>query len=374
MNTLSQAGCFNRRIRLLDQLVRERIDLAVISDPRDIYYFTGVLVPADLPGILLLSADGQAVAVSPEGFEFDALERLFSYEWNHRGTRHPDILKRAAAALSQAAAMMHATTCGVQWWDLRSELKAAIDSRMLKGAKTLDEVIAVLQRRKDPDEVELIRASVRANLGAYDAARRAIRPGASELDVLAAGYRGAMEVAGEKLFHDGDYQCGQYNGPARNRPIETGELYIIDAWTCCRGYWSDMSRTFAVGRQPTDVQRQLYDHIRRVQLEVGRLLKPGVDGRQIYQAMDELIRQHPRLADQGLIHHGGHAIGLRIHEMPDVNLDRGGVFEPGNVICLEPGGYFDEARFGVRLENMYLITESGREDLCPGDVELYVCS
>jgi Xaa-Pro dipeptidase len=230
-----------------------------------------------------------------------------------------------------------------------------------------------MQKRKDVDEIDVIRASIRANLGAYEAARKAIGPGVSELDVLAAGYRGAMEAAGEKVFHDGDYQCGQYNGAARNRRIEVGELYIIDAWTCYRGYWSDMSRTFMVGQPPTDVQGELYEHIRHVQQEVPKLLKPGVDGREVYRALDEMIREHPRLADEGLIHHGGHAIGLRIHEMPDVNLERGGTLEAGNVVCIEPGGYFAEARFGVRLENMYLVTEDGCEDLCPGEVELHIC-
>ena len=86
-----------------------------------------------------------------------------------------------------------------------------------------------------------------------------------------------------------------------------------------------------------------------------------------------MIREHPPLADQGLVHHGGHASGLRAHEMPDINRDRGGKLEPGNVICVEPGGYFDEARQGVRLENMYLITADGCEDLCAGEVELHRC-
>jgi Xaa-Pro aminopeptidase len=195
----------------------------------------------------------------------------------------------------------------------------------------------------------------------------------SELEVLSAGRRGADFAAGEKVFHDGDYQSGMYNGPARGRAIERGELYIVDAWTCYRGYWSDMSRTFVVGAPPSDVQQALFDHIRWVQTQVPTLLRAGVDGTDIYRALDEMIRQHPPLADAGLIHHGGHAIGLRSHEMPDINLARGGKLEAGNVICVEPGGYFAEARYGVRLENMYLITDSGCEDLCPGDLTLDRC-
>ena len=106
---------------------------------------------------------------------------------------------------------------------------------------------------------------------------------------------------------------------------------------------------------------------------MGALLRPGVDSREIYRAMDEMIREYPLLADEGLTHHGGHCIGLRAHEMPDVNPNRGGVLEAGNVVCLEPGGYTSAARFGVRLENTYLITETGAENLCPGPLELICC-
>jgi Xaa-Pro aminopeptidase len=230
-----------------------------------------------------------------------------------------------------------------------------------------------MQQQKDDDEVEVIRACVRANLAAYEAVAATISPGVNELEVLAAGRRGAILGAGEKAFHDGDYQSGSYNGPARDRTIERGELYIVDAWTRYRGYWTDMSRTFAVGSSPTDTQQKLFDHIRGIQRKLPKILRPGVDGREVYRQVDELIREHPPLAKDGLIHHAGHAIGLRVHEMPDLNPNRGGTLQPGNVVCVEPGGYFIAARHGVRLENMYLITKDGCEDLSPGDIELTVC-
>jgi Xaa-Pro aminopeptidase len=69
------------------------------------------------------------------------------------------------------------------------------------------------------------------------------------------------------------------------------------------------------------------------------------------------------LRDTGLTHHGGHGIGLRAHEAPDINPDRGGILEAGNVVCVEPGGYTADLNAGVRLENTYLITESGCENL-----------
>jgi Xaa-Pro aminopeptidase len=54
---------------------------------------------------------------------------------------------------------------------------------------------------------------------------------------------------------------------------------------------------------------------------------------------------------------------LRAHEAPDLNRDREGILEPGNIVSVEPGGYVDEARKGARLENMYLITKTGAQNL-----------
>ena len=64
-----------------------------------------------------------------------------------------------------------------------------------------------------------------------------------------------------------------------------------------------------------------------------------------------------------MIHHGGHGVGSRVHEMPDLNRDREGIFEVGNVFSCEPGAYSDELGYGVRLENTFLIAESGVENL-----------
>jgi Xaa-Pro aminopeptidase len=64
-----------------------------------------------------------------------------------------------------------------------------------------------------------------------------------------------------------------------------------------------------------------------------------------------------------LIHHGGHGVGLRVHEGPDLNRDRGGTFEVGNVFTCEPGAYSPELRGGVRVENLFHLTQSGVEVL-----------
>lgn len=373
MAVLSLNGCAARRGRLVESLARAALDMAVITDVRDCYYFTGTLLPNDLPAVLFVAADGATLLACPEGFDAVGVDRVVRYDWNHRGTRHPDPFDRLATVLDSDWPALRGKRVGVQDQSLTWRLARAFEHSGAGELVGIDDTIAEMQRRKDIDELEVIRDSIRANFAAYTAVAEVIAPGVNELDVLSAGRRGATRAAGEKAFHDGDYQCGAYNGPARDRPIERGELYIVDAWTCYRGYWSDMARTFVVGVEATDTQQALFDHIRWIQTRLPSLLRPGIDGTEIYRALDEMIRQHPPLADEGLIHHGGHAIGLRSHELPDINSQRGGKLEAGNIICIEPGGYFAAARHGVRLENMYLITDSGCEDLCPGDVKLLRC-
>jgi Xaa-Pro aminopeptidase len=56
--------------------------------------------------------------------------------------------------------------------------------------------------------------------------------------------------------------------------------------------------------------------------------------------------------------------------MPDINKERGGILEVGNVVSVEPGGYTPDARYGVRLENMYLITAAGAVNLSEYAVQL----
>ncbi|MBI3840106.1 MAG: aminopeptidase P family protein [Planctomycetia bacterium] len=372
MASLEKESCRLRQARFRERLRSRSIDAAVVSDSRDIYYFTGVLVPPRLPACLLVETEGRSWLFAPSDRGEPAADECLTYEWEQLGTFNTDFINQLGIVLG--GTLKHAFQSNRLGWQTESlphQLARALEGALCPDHwHAIDAELLEMQQRKDPDELAVIRQSVRVNLAAYDAAQATIRPDANELEVLAAATGGAILEAGEKVFHDGDYRSGRLNGPARNRAIERGELYIIDAWTCYRGYWSDLSRTFIVGGEPSDLQRSLFDYVAAVLTDAAAMLKPGAEGRDIWRQLDQLLREHPTLAASGLVHHAGHAIGLRTHEMPDINRDRGGMLEPGMVICIEPGGYVDEARYGVRLENMYLITESGAENLSEYPVQL----
>ena len=365
MPTLTPKGCLDRQNRFRTGLAERNIDAAVLMDCREVYYFTAKLLPDTFPVFMLLETDGGCWVVSHTDDGVSCVDDWIAFEWHQLDTLNFDLMNQLNAAVKQKLQdTARVRRLGVQFESVSSLLQQTVDGALQPNESIpIDGILSEVQRRKDPDELEMLRWSVQVNLASYDAAQAILRSGVNELEVLAESQRGAMLKAGERVFHDGDYQCGERHGPARNRPIARGELYILDGHTCCRGYWSDLARTFIVDSEPTDLQQSIFDHIATVQDAVPSLLKPGARGTEIWRALDEQIREHPALADSGLVHHAGHGIGIRMHEPPDLNRDREGILNVGDAVCLEPGGYTPEARLGARIENTYLVTASGAENL-----------
>ena len=372
MPTLTEYGCLDRQNRFRARLAERNIDAAVFMDVRDVYYFTGKLLPDTFPVFMLLESDGGCWVVAHTDDGVSCVDDWIAYEWHQLDTLNFDLMRQLNSVVKlKLRDTARVQQLGIQFESVSGLLRQTVDSALHPSESIpIDGIISEVQRRKDPDELEMLRWSVQVNLASYDAAQAILRSGVNELEVLAESQRGAMLKAGERVFHDGDYQCGERHGPARNRRIERGELYILDGHTCCRGYWSDLARTFIVDSEPTDLQQSIFDHIAAVQDSVPSLLKPSARGTEIWRALDEQIREHPALADSGLVHHAGHGIGIRMHEPPDLNRDREGILRVGDVVCVEPGGYTPGARLGARIENTYLITESGAENLSKYPVDI----
>lgn len=364
---LDPQWCRTRQNRLLGLMERERLDLLYLSDPRDIYYATGLRLgfpdaAAEFPALFALAADGSSWLASHRMDGDAVVDERFAYESAHASTMNPDPMHRLNEVVAAVVAGgSFPKRVGCQQEALPWLVQDTIARIQRPGAWIpIDTQLATMQAIKDPDELRLMRRAIACSAAAYTAARAAIAPGVIELDVREAGHRAAVLEAGEIVFHNGDYRSGVPGGFARNRPIEAGELYIIDAWTCYRGYWSDLSRVFAVS-DPTPVQSEIHDWIAGVLRGVQGEIRPGRDGTEIWTWLDTRLREHPHLRELGLRGHGGHSIGTRAHEQPDINRDRGGEILPGMVLCVEPSGYSPELNAGIRLENQFLVTETGAE-------------
>lgn len=361
---LTQEGSKRRQEEFRTYLQNHSIDAAVVTDYRDVHYLTGLLVPRNYPVMLFLSpVNSFLVSMTNEG---EALvdERL-TYELQQNFTLNPNpqqILNETVEMKLEGTSDVR--TLAVQRESLPLSLAKIIYNKLQPhGMGSIDAVLRHMQIRKHDDEIALMQKAIEANLAAYDAVQKAIVPGALEIEVLAEGQKAALLNAGEPIIHIGDYQAGVLGGPARKQKIERGQTYIVDVQTEFQGYWSDLCRTFVVGGEPTDLQQSVYDHIASILLDVPNFVKPGMDGKEVFRIVEERIKERPHLKEKGLIHHAGHSIGSRVHEMPDLNRNRGGPLQVGNVFACEPGVYSNELRGGVRLENMFLVANNGIRNL-----------
>lgn len=364
---LTVEGCRARQERFLARLEEDGIPAALISEPRDIYYLTGILPENRMypyPNLLFLGPGRRSWLATGLASGEPLVDERLVYEIGTFATLNPDNHRRLCELVREPAARaQNLAAIGYQREALARSVGEAVG--LAAGPRdwvAIDEILQDLQLRKDPDEVACIRTSVGATLAGYTRAQQVIRPGISELEVMTECQAAAQRYSRRVHFYNGDFRSGEPGGFARDRKIEAGELYIIDAWSDIDGYWCDMSRAWAV-TEPTDLQTGVYEHVAGVLRGVPEMARPGRGTTDFWRELDARLREHPHLADRGLVHHGGHGVGLRVHEGPDLNRDRGGVFEVGNVFTCEPGGYSDELNQGVRLENVFHITESGVEDL-----------
>ena len=156
-------------------------------------------------------------------------------------------------------------------------------------------------------------------------------------------------------------------------PITPGVPVVVDIWPrdAESFVFTDMTRTFVVGEVPEQVARWhalVKEALDRAVSEIA----PGADGRAIFDGTCEIFEaageptqrtKEPGkpLAD-GFFHGLGHGVGLEVHEQPGLGLVSEKQLVAGDVVTVEPGLY-RQGYGGVRLEDLILVTEDGRENL-----------
>ena len=156
------------------------------------------------------------------------------------------------------------------------------------------------------------------------------------------------------------------HGVPTDKKIETGDFITMDFGAVCGGYRSDMTRTVAVGKV-SDKQKEVYDTVLKAQQAAIDFIKPGVVCKEVDRVARDIISE----AGYGdCFGHGlGHSVGIEIHEPPACNTVCETVMEKGIIMTVEPGIYI-ENDFGVRIEDMVVVTDNGCEDLTKSKKEL----
>jgi Xaa-Pro dipeptidase len=385
---ISSAEFQERRERLLEHVRREGCSGYVLFDADYIQYFTGFwFLSNERPVAYAESAAGDSAVFVPE-FEVErtraetTFERIESYP-EYPGIEHPMlILTRVLANLGIRDAI-GADQDGYP--GIMGYRGPALSDVSGASVASVGDVIESMMARKSPSEIELIRESGRWCSHAHRLLQEYSRPGATEagaslrasheatltmLEELGEGYGGGLSSSsGVTAGYRGQIglRSSWAHAVAHNIEFQPGDVLVTETSAPIWGYNAELERALIVG-PPTDEMRRLFDHTVAAQQVAFAAIRPGatcadVDGAVMrYFEENDLVRFWRQ--------HTGHAIGLRNHEAPFLDVGDHTPLEPGMVFTIEPGLY-DPAIGGFRHSDTVVVTEDGHEILTdyPIDIE-----
>jgi Xaa-Pro dipeptidase len=368
----SAAALGDRLARLAGQAATSGADVILISPGPDMLYFLGHAVPShERLSCLIVPAEGPAQLLVPvlerPGWAGTPAEELGVPMSTWADGQDPyaalaDLLPADARVLSVDYHMPAVHALGAQAAVPGSELTLA------------GEAIAELRMRKDAAET----AALQQVGAAIDRVHRRIgewlRPGRTEYDV-AADIAAAIVEEGHThadfvIVGSGPNGASPHHD-ASDRIIGAGEPVVIDiGGPAASGYFSDCTRTYVTGgAEPDPEVREVYEVVRRAQAAGVAAVRPGVTAQSVDAAAREVIEQ----AGFGpyFITRTGHGIGLEVHEHPYLVAGNTRELEPGMAFSVEPGIYLP-GRFGVRIEDIVVVTPGGAQLCNTAPTELIV--
>lgn len=348
-------------------LERRGAVVALLHDPIAIRHLTGAASGGDWPAALVVSERDAIVVLFAGGEQPAAVDRQVVL----RGTR-PDHPVRHLAELADAVRPIlrevagRGATIAVDRMSAPGWVWRALEE-LVAGVADVGGDLVALRRRKDADELAIIRYNVALAEAAYAAAAEVIRPGSTELEVYGAMSDATARAAGTSAPMGGDFASGpdggSRGGPPTRRVLREGDSYVIDFWPHLGFYHADMCRTFPVGspgRELGDAMELVVEGMRAAEAIIG----PGVRVSSVDEGVRRVLARRPDLGGGGYFHLTGHGIGLEAHEAPWLASEADEVFQVGDVVAVEPGLYAESLNGGVRIEDNYLVVEGGVENLC----------
>lgn len=353
-----------RQERLASLLNQDGLEALVLNPGPTLTYLTGLNFHlSERPVTLIISPQRQPVLVLPEleSAKIDSLPfAVQAFPYGEDPTTWPEIFRKAM----QAAHITH-SKLGVESNRLRflelSLLQAASQETRFEAA---DNTLARLRMQKDPYEVEQMRSAVIIAQKALQATLNQVKAGMSEREIAAEltsqiyQHGSDAELPFSPIVSAGPNGANPHATPT-NRLLVPGDLLVVDWGASYNSYFSDLTRTFAIGAPEPE-----YAHIVEIVQEAntaGReFARPGVTAEQVDQAARKIIEA----AGYGeyFIHRTGHGLGMETHEPPYIRSGNPLVLEPGMTFTIEPGIYLP-GKNGVRIEDDVVITESGAESL-----------
>lgn len=363
---------------LRTEVERQRLNGAVLFDRDYVLYYSGfAFVPTERPMAFVINAAGERRLFVPrlelEHAQANAAVDSVDHYLEYPDDPHPmQVLKQVLTSMG-ITGKIGCDEDGYPW--VFGYRGPKLSEMMGAQVAPLRGFVEDRMMIKSPAELELIRESVRWGNLAHTLLQRYTVVGASETEVSQMATDEARRAIVDAIgpiyrsndpFNNGpaaDYrgQIGRNaaipHSLAANLTFQSGDVLVTGAGAPVWGYNSELERTMIIG-EPTDEQRRFFDHM----LALQDLAMSGIQPGRPCAEVDRAVRQY--FQDQDLQpywkHHSGHAIGIRYHEGPFLDIGDQTVIQPGMVFTVEPGLYVPSLG-GFRHSDTVAVTEEGVE-------------
>jgi Xaa-Pro dipeptidase len=349
--------------RLTDEILSHGLDGVVLMPGPNMLYLSGMHTHvSERPILLFLPADDEPAVIIPK---LEAMKARQAGIPEHRIFAWGDD-EGYMGAFQQACAQLELSDylLGVEALHMRV-LEYELLKRYAPGLTTAhaEPIMTTLRLKKDKDELAAMKKATEAAETAIKNLIPKIKIGQTEKQIAVMLAQELVNAGSQAnpfgpIVAAGPNSASPHAMPS-NRPIQEGDLLVIDWGAMVDDYPSDITRTFAVGNIEPEFER-IHDVVRQANAAGKAAARPGASGRDIDRAARGVIEA----ADYGdyFFHRTGHGLGLEVHEPPYIMELNDTPLETGNVFTVEPGIYLTD-RGGVRIEDNVVITTDGHHTL-----------
>lgn len=345
---------YQQRLDRVRQNMKEQgLSQILVSSTESVFYLTGLwIVPMERQLALYLHEDGQCAFFGNDLFGIASLPGWELHLHNDAGDPVADISKTVRPGILGIDKNWPSRFL-ISLMEKRSDIHPTVGSAPVDDAR----------KQKDEAEANAMRAASAINDRVMAQAVRELREGVTEAE-MASRVEALFRENGAERSDEGQLVCFGPNGAdphhgPENTPLRPGDSIVLDIFTPINRYWCDMTRT-VFWKEVSEEQRRVYETVKAANLAAEAMIRPGVKMQEIDRAARQVIEE----AGYGpyFTHRLGHGCGLSCHEPPDNSAVSEVIAQPGMVFSVEPGIYLP-GKFGVRIEDLVLVTETGCEVL-----------
>jgi len=324
----------------------------------DLSYLTDLdfhLMERPVFGIFPASGDPVFILPELEGAKIASLPyKIRSYYFNEDPNTWTDVFRTALEEADLTTGKLGIIPRRLRYLEQYYLLGAAPEMSLV----TAQPILTQMRRIKSEDEIKFMSEAARIAECALSSTIMAIKPGVTEKEVAGRLVGRLLQEGSDPelpffpIVSFGENAANPHASPTE-RVLNPGDIILIDWGASYQGYFSDITRVFAMGDLRPEIE-QIAKFVEDANAAARAAVKPGVPA----SSVDQAARQVIEAAGYGeyFFHRTGHGLGREAHEEPNISQFDQTILEPGMTFTIEPGIYLPK-RGGVRIEDDIVVTE-----------------